>query len=120
MLMAGNAYAWCPHMQRAAADCCHGPAGPSSSDQADQDRGPEVESPCCESRVVNELPTADRAPTGAFAALQAPPLPEPVVLEPPAPTFVVREVERTRVRTPIRAGPRTALERCVLLQTFLH
>lgn len=122
MLMAGNAYAWCPHMQRASAGCCHG-SGPAlgDADGADSaDRGPQVDAPCCETRVVSDLPTMDRAPTDALVLPAAWVLPEPVILDDPAPPFVVRQAERAQVGAPIRAGPATALERCVLLQTFLH
>lgn len=121
MLMAGNAYAWCPHMQRAAATCCHGPAPTAPpQDEAQAHRGPQVDAPCCETRVVSELPTADRAPTDGVVAPASVVLPAPVILDDPEPSFVLRQAERAEVRAPIRAGPKTALERCVLLQTFLH
>ncbi|HHH27230.1 MAG TPA: hypothetical protein ENK57_02620 [Polyangiaceae bacterium] len=120
MLMAGNAYAWCPHMQRASAGCCHGSEAPSTRDEAQAHRGPQVDAPCCETRVLSELPAADRSPNDAVVAPAAMILPAPVILDEPAPRFLVREAERAQVRAPIRAGPATALERCVLLQTFLR
>jgi hypothetical protein len=125
MLLSGTAYAWCPHMERAAPSCCHGPRVADTDLAADDAQaaapsGPEAEAPCCESRVVSELPNGDRAPLGAVVALATTVLAAPVVLDAPAPSFIPTEASRARVAAPIRAGPRTALERCILLSTFLH
>ncbi|MEZ4443013.1 MAG: hypothetical protein R3B72_28215 [Polyangiaceae bacterium] len=124
MLMGGSAYAYCPHMQRVSAGCCHGStSGPSEapgSEKATAPRGPEVGSPCCESRVVSELPSADRAPSDFLSTAPLAPAIEPVSIELPAALFFQPQAARAQVRAPIRAGPLTALERCVLLQTFLR
>ena len=122
MLMAGNAYAWCPHMQRAEADCCHASATrpAKGQDEARATRGPQVDAPCCETRVVSDLPSADLAPADALVAPASLVLPEPVILDEPEPPFLVHQVARARLGALIRAGQTTALERCVLLQTFLH
>lgn len=115
----GTAYAFCPHAKRvmqSAAKCCGGRHAKAKSPAP-----PEVQrQSCCEIRSLDALPTADTPATPVIVA--APVVEAPFALEPPAaPRAWIRVAPSPpRAAVPIRAGPQTAAERCVLLQKLLH
>lgn len=115
----GTAYAFCPHAQRVMqnkARCCGG-----KHQRAQKPRPTQIERQgCCEIRNIDVLPAADSpvvptvvAPPVAEACFELTALPAPREWPRVAPS-------PPRQAVPIRAGPQSAAERCVLLQTFLR
>jgi len=121
-LTSGSSYRWCVPMQRAMSSCCCA-ATEDPSEVGPAERASTLQRSCCDSRASDVLPQVQRAhdtptevPPPAFAAVpeaSAPHQPIQVIsLDRAAlPAFTARY-------GPSRAGPRSAVETCSLLQVF--
>jgi hypothetical protein len=117
----GSAYAFCPHAKRVMQSkprCCGG----QHAKKAAEDRPATwiERKSCCEVRNIDVLPAAD---TPALPILPAATVREGVFELAPgrAPHVWLRTAPTPpRQAVPIRAGPQTAHERCIRLQTFLR
>ncbi|MFT3765451.1 MAG: hypothetical protein QM820_08055 [Minicystis sp.] len=116
-LTAGRSYLWCAMMERAVEACCCEP-----EDDGATEHGAEIHSACCEDHLHAGL---DKARVGAStieipAAMPADLAPPSVSLAAltPAPSFAPPRARATARARPIRAGPTSAADTCVLLQVF--
>ncbi len=118
---AGRSYFWCVPMQQVVTSCCC-PGGDDEPTSVDRDEAPRLKSGCCDARIAPDLPVTAQAeagpaelPPASFVAvvLHAPETPSPVLstTAPPAPPVEARF-------GPIRAGPSSASDTCIRLQSF--
>ena len=114
---AGKSYLWCVPMQQTIAACCLLADGPES---ATREGLPSAQAECCDRRSIGQPPQGHAPgppPTvpPAFLTDSAPPQP---VADPAASRSVVPEGACPDRRIAIRAGPRSARDRCAALQVF--